>query len=306
MTNYRIDYQPQLVEEAVLLAMRGHDDEHLFRYERNQIYERFPPDERETAFQGLHRSWFDILKMNQPLSECFEHWPLLREATQRCLVMKARSPKETGAELYRACESFAHGERPQQTILLQLTPVLLTQPEALLAFLRHELLHVVDMLDPHFEYAPQLPRSDAGPAHDHLLQNRYAVLWDVTIDGRLHQRGWLPSAARAKRFADFKRVFQGSEEGLARCFAGFFEHNSHTHRELVAFAQHPEKWLQPSAATSSAPSRCALCRFPTFQLLAAEKLRMEVRREIQKQSPAWHETEPICRQCADLYEARLA
>lgn len=305
MQPYRIDYQPQLVEEAVLLAMRGHEDEHLFRYERNQVYERFPADERETAFQQLHQSWFDILKMNRPLLQCLDTWPLLREATQQCLVMKARAPKEAGAELYRAAESRAHGEYPPQTILIQLAAQTLTQPEAALVFFRHELLHIADMLDPRFEYAPNFPKSDAGPAHDHLLQNRYAVLWDVIIDGRLHQRGWAAPVAREKHFENFKRVFSGPEEKITKVFEHFFERNSHTHHELIAFAQRPEKWLQSGAAVSSARSRCALCSFPTVQLLAAEELRAEVRREIQAQFPAWHEAAPICRQCADLYEARL-
>lgn len=302
MQPYRIDYQPQLIEEAVLLAMRGHEDERLFRRERDQIYERFEAEAREAAFQQVHRSWFEILKLQQPLVECFETWPILREASSRCMVMKARAPKEAGAELYR---DSAHANA-EQIILIQITPALLTQPSASLAFLRHELLHVVDMLDPHFTYVPDLPKSNAGPAHDQLLQNRYAVLWDIIIDGRLHQRGWLPSSAREKHFANFKRAFLGEEEKLAHSFANFFDHNSHTHYELLAFAQHSERWLQANAvSTASSSSRCALCHFPTFHLLSAEELREEVKREIQTFFPAWHESQPICRQCVDLYEARL-
>ncbi len=301
MQPYRIDYQPQLVEEAVLLAMRGHEDEGLFRWERDQIYERFEAEEREAAFQQVHRSWFEILKLQQPLLECFETWPILREASSRCMVMKARAPKEAGAELYR---DSAHANA-EQIILIQITPALLTQPSACLAFLRHELLHVVDMLDPHFAYAPDLPKSNAGPAHDQLLQNRYAVLWDIIIDGRLHQRGWLPLSVREKHFANFRRAFQGEEKSLAQKFSDFFDRNSHTHHELLAFAQHPEQWLQPDRAMSSSPSRCGLCHFPTVELLAPLELRAEVRREIQTHFPDWRAAAPICRQCADLYESRV-
>ncbi|MEK7728503.1 MAG: hypothetical protein AAB354_08825, partial [candidate division KSB1 bacterium] len=162
-----------------------------------------------------------------------------------------------------------------------------------------------DMLDPRFEYVPDLPKSNAGPAHDQLLQNRYAVLWDIIIDGRLQQRGWLPPTTREKHLVNFKRAFQGSEEGLAQRFADFFDHNSHTHSELVAFAQHPGNWLRPDTETTSASGRCALCHFPTVELLAPRELRAEVKHEIQIHFPAWREAEPVCRQCADLYEARL-
>ncbi len=299
--NYRIDYQPQLIEETVMLAMRGHEDERLFRWERDQIYERFEAEERETAFQQVHRSWFEILKLQQPLLECFETWPILREASSRCMVLKARAPKEAGAELYRDAAQTA----AEQIILIQITPALLTQLSAGLAFFRHELLHIVDMLDPRFEYVPDLPKSNAGPAHDQLLQSRYTVLWDITIDGRLHQRGWLPPSSREKHFTHFKRAFPGEAEKLAQSFADFFDHNSHTHRELLAFAQQPERWLQPHAVSPSTSSRCALCHFPTFQLLSAEELREEITREIQTYFPAWHKSQPICRQCVDLYEARL-
>lgn len=304
--SYRIEYQPQLIEEAVLLAMRGHADERLFRQQRNQIYERIDSEEREAAFQRLHRNWFDILKMNRPLSDCLSLWPILHEATQHCLVMKARAPKEMGAELYRTSETLTHDECHSLTILLQVTPALLTLPEALLAFLRHELLHVVDMLDPRFAYAPNFPKSDAGPAYDHLLQNRYAVLWDLIIDGRLHQRGWLPPAARERHFAAFKRAFQGAEENLARMFAHFFDHNSHTHHELVAFAQYPEQWLTMKGPEVSRKGRCAICHFPMFQLLDPQTLTAEVAAEIQKQNPSWNLTQFICRQCADLYAARVS
>lgn len=305
MQHYRIDYQPQLIEEAVLLAMSGHEDEHVFRWERDQIYESFEPDARDAAFQQVHRSWFDILQMGKPLQACFDTWPILREVTQRCLVMKARSPKDAGAELYRTNERAGRDQRASQIILMQITPALFTRPAACLAFLRHESLHVADMLDPHFEYAPDLPKSNAGPAHDQLLQSRYTVLWDITIDGRLYLRGWLPATMREKHFAKFQRVFPGSEEKLAESFAHFFDRNSHTHPELLAFAQNPEQQSAAESIEAACKSRCAVCRFPVYQLLDPQELQAAVIAEIQKHHPDWNHTKFICTQCADLYEARV-
>lgn len=306
MQHYPIDYQPQLIEEAVLLVMSGHEDEPVFRWERDQIYERFEPDARDAAFQQVHRSWFDILQMGKPLQACFDTWPILREVPERCLVMKARAPKEAGAELYRASENAAHGNRTPPVMLIQITPALLIQPEACLAFLRHELLHVADMLDPHFEYVPDLPKSNAGPAHDQLLQSRYTVLWDITIDARLYQRGWLPATVRVKHFAKFQRAFPGSEEKLVESFACFFDRNSHTHPELLAFAQNPEQQSAAESNETACKSRCAVCRFPVYHLLDPQKLQAAVIAEIQKHHPDWNPTKFICMQCADLYEARVS
>jgi hypothetical protein len=196
-------------------------------------------------------------------------------------------------------------ERDRRTIVVQLTTELLSQSRLFLEFLRHEFLHIVDMLDPHFGYEPNFPQSGAGPAYDHFLQSRYGVLWDVTIDGRLHQRGWLPAAAREKHCANFKRAFQGADEKLAKSFAYFFDQNSHTHRELIEFAQHPEKWLTRETPITSSKGRCAICHFPTFQLLDSSELRADLVSKIQEHFPVWNGTEPVCQQCVDLYEAKF-
>jgi hypothetical protein len=129
------------------------------------------------------------------------------------------------------------------------------------------------------------------------------VLWDITIDGRLYQRGWLPPAAREKHFTNFKRAFQGSEEKLAQTFTHFFEQKSPTHRELIEFAQHPEKWLRETVMANSSKGRCAICHFPTFHLINPAELSGDVHAEMQQDYPAWNPAQPICRQCADLYES---
>jgi hypothetical protein len=63
--------------------------------------------------------------------------------------------------------------------------------------LRHELMHVADMLDPAFGYERSLPTSDDGPSADNIVRDRYRVLWDVTIDGRLARAGLAHPDARA-------------------------------------------------------------------------------------------------------------
>jgi hypothetical protein len=239
------------------------------------------------------------------LLQVFKLWPILTNSTNRCLLINARSKKSIGAELYLTPPESNLSESERRTIVVQLTPELLSQSQTFLEFLRHEFLHLVDMLDSHFGYEPNFPKSEAGPAYDHFLQGRYGVLWDITIDGRLNQRGWLPAAAREKHFAHFKRAFQGADEKLATTFAHFFDQNSHRHRELVEFAQHPEKWLAGETVETSSKGRCAICHFPTFQLIDPSELAADLIAKIQEHYPDWNTTQFICRQCADLYEARV-
>ncbi len=303
--DFRIEFQPQLLEDAVLRAIGGYPEERDFWRERDRLYENNESEDREKAFQHLHEKWFQRLGLANPLRQVLTLWPILTEATSRCLLIKARSKKSLGAELYLAPEESGLNARERRTIVVQLTPELLAQSEPLLEFFRHEFLHIVDMLDPGLGYEPDFPKTGAGPAYDHFLQGRYSLLWDLTIDGRLQRQGWLPPAAREKHFTLFKRAFQGSEDKLAEAFAFFFDRNSHTHRELMEFAQHPEKWLGGEKAESPSKGRCAICHFPTFQLVDARDLRAELVIKIQEHYPAWNGTEPICRQCVDLYEARV-
>jgi hypothetical protein len=306
--DFRIEFQPQLAEEAVLRAMANHPEESLFRQERDRLYEGADGEDRERAFQDLHHRWLNRLGLIDPLRQVLAAWPILATATGSCLLTKARSKKAVGAELYVAPQQPEPRER--RTIVIQLTPELLSQSQPFLNFLRHELLHVVDMLHPDFGYEPDFPKTNAGPAFDHFLQSRYSVLWDITIDGRLHQNGWLPAAAREKHWAIFQRMFQGTEAKLAEAFSHFFDEKKPAHRELMDFAQHPEKWLDAASAENSSngralKGRCAICQFPTFQLIAPSELRAEFVTKIQEHYPAWNGTEPVCRQCVDLYEAKL-
>ena len=164
---------------------------------------------------------------------------------ERFLVAYAASAREEGAELFVA-------ER-RRSVAIRLAPATLLGPERLLELLRHELLHVADMLDPRFAYEPWFPSLDAGPAHRELLKDRYRVLWDAYIDGRLSRVGRAPAGIRAVRLSEFRRAFPMLGERAEAEFERFFSAVSLRHAELMAFAVDPE----------NGRGCCPLCRFPT-------------------------------------------
>jgi hypothetical protein len=41
------------------------------------------------------------------------------------------------------------------------------------------------MLDPAFNYSPEIRLPDRSPAEENIVRERYRILWDTTIDGRL-------------------------------------------------------------------------------------------------------------------------
>ena len=183
-----------------------------------------------------------------------------------------------------------------------LRPESLLDPAALLPFLRRELYHIADMLDPEFGYEPSLPPAEGGPTHDRLLKERYRVLWDTIIDGRMARRGWASESARTERLRDFTRVFPVSGETTAQVFGHFFDQDNHTHAEIAAFVLAPRAAFQKPGASSLAGSRCPLCGFPTYAFRAEpDKLAATVLDQIRIDFPKWDSSQGLCAQCADVY-----
>ena len=58
-------------------------------------------------------------------------------------------------------------------------------------YLRHELTHIADMLDEAFRYDPDT-KIGFNPGDEHLIFNRYRVLWSLHIDSRISRKGKEP------------------------------------------------------------------------------------------------------------------
>lgn len=303
--SYSIEYQPQLVEEAVLRAIIRHAGEGMFREERDAIYNLQDEEAREEAFQTLHQCWFERIGLHEPLEEVLSYWPILRTHTHRCLLVKAPSKKEVGAELFVAEDHSGRSKCEIRSVVIRLTAELLIQSEPLIHFLRRELLHVVDMLAPKFGYEPNLPKSEIGPTYDRLLQERYRILWDLTIDGRLQRKNFLPASVREKHWTIFKNTFPGPGQDLEKVFNFFFDNDAPKHQDLLSFSLAPETWFIHANLESKSKGICPLCHFPSHCLVDAKNLSATIIDEIKKEHTNWRVAEPVCRQCCDLYESRL-
>jgi hypothetical protein len=278
--------------------VRERPEERVYQRERAPIYRIANPEDRERAFRDFDMRWFARLGLANPIEQAFTEAPAVLAHVGHCLVAAAPEKKLEGAELFVPPHTAA--EKPAACILLR--PESLLDGARLLAFLRHELMHLTDMIDPAFGYEPALPEAAGGPTHDVLLKNRYRVLWDTTIDGRLARRGWAQASARAERCEEFSRTFSMLGAESQDRFERFFDQDGHTHAELVAFATDPRTGFRGAAAPGS---RCALCGFPTYDFEPeAEKLPEKVVIAIAGDFPAWRPAHGLCAQCADLYRAR--
>lgn len=224
-------YDARLVEEAVAMAVRRllPETRAAFHGDRDSVYDVKDPDEREVRFHRLHARWFARLGLGRPLETALAEQPVVTASVGGCDVLGATSRQQECADLWSGSGSAA-GMR----LVVRLRPASLAEPETLLPLLRHELMHVGDMLDPAFGYERSLPAADAD-VPENLLRDRYRVVWDVTIDGRLSHARLTDSARRAARFAEFARAFPRLGARAEEAFARWFDDPCPRHHAIVEF-----------------------------------------------------------------------
>lgn len=298
-----IHYEPRLVEEAVFLAQRDSYVSRELEDARVGIYEITDADEREMRFNDLNRSWFVRLGLGETIEHALHEQPILTTEITECFIVRATQNKEEGAELF-----VAHGDNPdtsnRRTLRVLLRPESLLDGKTLKSFLRHEFFHIADMVDPEFGYAPTLPKADGGPTYDTLITNRYRVLWNITIYGRMVRRSWCDRNMRSQQMLDFAHAFPMLQDGVEELFAKFFDSEQPKHRDLAAFAFDPREASGNLLKRSVPGTHCPLCRFPTHAFEAdTDKLGSEVLQSIAQDFPNWRPEQGLCTQCADLYRA---
>ena len=297
----RIVFAPDLVEEAVLLAEGTlMHDRAAFRRERDRIYQMPDDSEREKSFRALHLRYFMALGLETAVKETLAERTEVTSRIDSCHVVRALTQKDESADLVDELHA-RHGAVDAPALVIRLRPTMLVKPvHVVRAFLHHELTHVADMLDPAFGYERHLPLSDDGPSADAMLQNRYRVLWDTTVDGRLSRSGRASAGARETRWQEFAATFGMLGDQCPGAFERWFNEAKPAHAGILALAAAPAGKMDRSD-----PGRCPLCRFPTTSLDArVTALSNAVVEAIQFDRPEWRREHGICPQCLDLYEAR--
>jgi hypothetical protein len=286
-----LDFDAELVEASVLLAVEATSPglKAEFRRERDRLY-LLPPGERGPSFTKLSEGWFERLGLSLPFYRALREEPRVGPSVSRCLVAPAPSAREEGADLRDAV--LAASSKP--VLLVRLQTKTLADPARVLAFLRHELLHVADMVDPAFGYERDLPDVEGGPMVERLLRERYRVLWDASVDGRLASRGFLPDRVEEARRREFLGAFPFLRPSPADGFEKIFRGRRPRHQEFLALA------LEGLSRTG-----CPLCRSWSVPLSeATPALDLELAGAIRRDFPGWRVEEGLCRQCLDLYAAR--
>jgi hypothetical protein len=299
-----IQYDPRFIEEAVFLAPIDKCAAVELEDAKNRIYEVADPEQRDGLFKNLNGLWFDRLGLGKIIEQTLHEQPNVTAQVKNCFIVRASQRKEEGAELFVFANPH-RDDRQIRTLRILLRPESLFDAKAVTIFLRHELFHVADMLDPAFAYEPTLPITEGGPTYDTLITNRYRVLWDVTINGRMLQRGWCDPSVREQQFSDFVHGFPMLQDRLEELFSRFFDSEQPKHTDLARFAFDPRQATGSLQRHAAPGTHCPLCKFPTHAFEAEpNNLGADVLAAIYEDFPNWAPSLGLCMQCADLYRAR--
>jgi hypothetical protein len=294
----------EAVVESEIQSKVSNDDFRLaasFRNQADAIYANFPSRKREAAFFVLYRRFFRKFGYAERVKTIMAEFAGEGELPSECYFTRTFRDEEESAQLSE------DGTR----LGVQIKVGTLREPERCAYLLRHELTHILDILDPTFEYDTSRPLSEVSPSEESLFRDRYRTLWDLSVDGRLERKGFLPQDLRERRSAEFRTLFPNLDERAAEqvfttLWSGARPSNTDL-RQMVTGAAALCATLKISVdisaegephATFGPGSLCPLCRFPTHEWAeATERFSQQVKSEY----PGWEPSQGICSQCANRY-----
>lgn len=233
-----IEYEQSLVETAVFLGVREDESQECaFHLAIDPLYEIPDAELRQQEFAPVYRDFFSKLGFDQLVAGLLAERPAVGEGVDRCVVREAARQKAESAELL-VQEPVSGDGCPRRTLVIQICPQSFLDSERFVSSMRRELLHVADMLDEAFGYERE---AFPGPLSRQSLQrDRYGVLWDIYVEGRLDGEGWGESRAKERLQQAFVRVFENDvAQADVDVFRRLFDAPSLTHRCFMDWAREP-------------------------------------------------------------------
>ncbi len=298
-----IIFHPEFMERAVFRAVR--DDGALQRrYQRafSDCYDAPDAGQRDRAFRGLHENWFRELGLRERLESRAAAFPNILTRAERLIVFQAPGARRQSAELF--------GAPGRYTVVVTICLETLLDETAFDAWIRHELLHIDDMLDPAFRYDTNARPEQRQPAVGGLFRDRYALLWAISIDARLHRDDEHAPALKRQRARELMRAYgiadEPAVEPALKDLWSRFAAARPTHLELLemtGFSWTGSAWSADTTDGHIGPApgdACPICRFSTFDWSTAERL-AGVAPRVRSDRPEWNPPDGLCERCAEVY-----
>ena len=303
-------YDPYMVEEIVFSKLReieGTGNMELYEQYHNlsdRIYELDDEDERSDGFVELNKEFFNTLGFSEVVRGVVNEFPEFHEKIEEIHIRKPTTMIEVGSDLV--------DERRKAVI--RLFPEQFMDITHLRKFIRHELMHVVDMLGEKFGYKEG--KLAKLPVEETIVREKYKLFWDIFIDSRLEKRGKETVRSKDERFGEFEKLYARlPADGKKAVFEGLWKEENLTHDKAVELAKDFTKLVAVYGGTLQEGvkeakkvlipgSPCPLCSFPTFNWLDTASLDEQIIRLIKADLPDWQIDDGICDRCAECYTVR--
>ena len=296
---YDLDFLEAVVE-YVLRQRREAGDRSIdesYRRAADRIYARYDrPEDRRSSFGVLHARLFEEMGCGKPLAEAAARFA---GRITTVLVARAWTRAEEGVEL--GTDGCAVGAR--------ILPARFASATELRRFLHHEFEHVADIVDETFAYGSDVGDSSGRMARLH--GDRFGLLWDCAVDGRVARSGEIPLHPRQELEEECARLYPAlPREAVAEAVRRLWEGERPTYVTLVRWATDPlalAAWVgwaaEPEGGSAPPPGApCPLCGFPTYAWAPAIDFLVE--QLIQEDFPAWRRRDGACARCVEAYAVR--
>jgi len=250
----KFDYDPQLVEQATFLAARSSPGHECAMHELlDPLYRIGDAELRQRAFREAYGELFRRFGLDKIVPGYAGAFPLLSRRLGRCIVREAERRRAQSADIYRD-KTGGQIDNGEQVLIIALCPECLVDQDRLRPWLYRQLRHIEDMVDERFAYECELPAG--SPVQQNLIRDRYAILWDIFVEGRLIQTGAFGADAVEGLWKSFSRTF--TRDGRTPSKAAFerlLAAENLTHAQFMSWATEPCQLLEEGEGGSNGESK---------------------------------------------------
>ena len=309
-----IMYDQQVVDDIVYKGVAAKDasgDLALYRAyheKRDAIYE-LEEEKRPKEFKELDNDFFNRLGYDVYVREIFDEYPDIEEVIEEVHVRRATTRQNEGSNV------VDEGRK----VIIRLYPELFIEGKEIRRVLRHELMHVSDMMNSKFEYNVNEEFSPS-PMEERLMRDRYRLFWDISVDGRLVSKGLETTATREERKREFDSFFSKiPDETRELIFSKMWDaEEPMSHDRMVELSKDNNKVLALAAGSRSAEelieetkklgplpgTTCTLCGFPSFDWVEEAAEDEDIVKFLKEDFPDWKPQDGVCSRCAEYYKIK--
>jgi hypothetical protein len=310
-----IIYDHQLVDDIVykgLAKQEASGDLVLYKEyheKRDAIYE-MEEESRPRKFRELDNDFFNRLGCDVYIKEVFDEYPDIEEKIESVHVRRATTKQNEGSNVV---------DEGRKVIIRLYPEIFIEGSNEIRRVIRHELMHVSDMMNKEFNYNVNEEFSKS-PMEERIMRDRYRLFWDISVDGRLTNNGLETPASREERKREFDSFFSkipeesrdlifskmwNAEEPMAHDRMVELSKDTNKVLALVAGSRSAEELIEDTKKLGPLPgTTCTLCGFPSYDWVEEVAEDEDVVKILKEDFPDWEPQDGVCSRCAEYYTVK--